>query len=107
MTITAEDYAESLMNMTDVISERFIVEHVANDSSNIFVWVYNYGEVDIVVDVYIEIDGGSSNSILDVGVDPQGLFKVDIPLSFTSGDEVAVKAVSRRGNNAYYKYLVS
>jgi len=107
MTITAEDYAESLVNMTDVISERFIVEHVANDSSNIFVWVYNYGEVDIVIDVYIDIDGGSSNSILDVGVDSQGLVKVNIPLSFDSGDEVAVKVVSRRGNNAYYRYLVS
>ena len=106
MTITAEDYAESLINMTDVISERFIVEHVANDSSHIIVWVYNYGEVDIVIDIYIDIVGGSSNSSLDVGVDPKGLVEVDIPLSFTSGDEVAVKAVSRRGKNAYYRYIV-
>jgi len=107
MTITAEDYAEGVLNMTDVISERFIVEHVANNISHISVWVYNYGEVGIVIDVYIDIDGGSSNSFLDESVDTQGLVKVDIALSFNSGDEVAVKAVSRRGNNAYYKYLVS
>lgn len=107
MTITAEDYAESLINMTDVISERFIVEHVANDSSNIIVWVYNYGEVNIVIDIYIDIESVSSNSSLAVGVDSQGLVEVYIPLSFTSGDEVAVKVVSRRGNNAYYRYLVS
>jgi len=107
MTITAEDYAESLMNMTDVISGRFIIEHVANDSSHIFVWVYNYGEVDIVIDVYVDIEGGSSNSSLNVGIASQGLAKVDIALSFTPGDEVAVKAMSRRDNNAYYRYIVS
>ena len=107
MTITAEDYAENMMNVTDAICERFIIEHVADNGSHIFVWVYNYGDVDIVIDVYIDIDGGSSNSILNVGVDSQGLVEVERALSFTSWDEVAVKAVSRRGNNAYYRYIVS
>jgi len=107
MTITAEDYAENMMNVTDTICERFIIEHVADNGSHIFVWIYNYGEVDIVIDVYIDIDGGSSNSFLNVGVDSQGLVEVEIALSFTSWDEVAVKVVSRRGNNAYYRYIVS
>ena len=107
MTITAEDYTEAMINMTETISERFIIEHVANDSSHIFVWVYNYGEVDIVIDVYIDIDGGSSNSSLNVVVDSKALVKVDIALSFFSSDEIAVKAVSRRGNNAHYRYIVS
>jgi len=53
MTISAEDYAESLMNMTDIITERFIIEHVCYESDYLYVWVFNYGDVDIEVKVKV------------------------------------------------------
>lgn len=105
MTITAEDYTEAMINMTETISERFIIEHVANTTTQIHVWIYNYGEISIVVDVHVDIDGGESNFEMGVEVEPRELRKVVIDLEILDYDEVAVKAVSRRGNNAYYRYL--
>jgi len=106
MTIIAEDYIEGINELKDTISERFTIEHVANTSTQILVWIYNYGEVAIVVDVYVDIDGGESNSVMNVDVGPDDFVEVVIVFSaIQDNDEVAVKAVSRRGNNAYYRYL--
>ena len=105
MTIIAEDYAEAVVNMTEVISERFIVEHVNNSDTTLSVWIYNYGEVDIVVDVYADASGGASNYSTDYEVPSGELRKANISLADTSGKEVTIKVASRRGNNAYYRYL--
>ena len=204
MTISAEDYAESVIEMTDTTSERFIIEHVAYVSPDLKVWIYNYGSVDI--DVKIEVgdvngdytladDGtpagsggpipvvggiGESTFTTGDGVNPTAItvtapdttatftaalydasdtllagpiastaagtsYTVDLgygyvastvyvvkitaatenhpdywidimaggfeelpPLSYTatSGDELVIRAYTRRGNNAYYRYIV-
>lgn len=105
MTITAEDYAESLMNMTDVISERFIVEHVSYDGNYLHVWVFNYGDIDIEIKVQVG-DVTYSESWIDVA---SGEMKPMDPIEFTAitGDILNIRTFSRRGNDANYRHFVS
>lgn len=105
MTVIAIDYINSIDDLIEELSERFIVEHVNHSGTHVSIWVYNYGTIPVVVDVYVDIDGGASGQSLDIEMPSQGLIDVCIELVITKGDEVAVKAVSRRGNNAYYRYL--
>ena len=106
MTITAEDYAEAVINMTDTISERFIIEHVGYVSDiddDLYVWVFNYGDVDIEFKVEIGDDtwpvawkGLASKEMDSVGL---GVFSPD-------PGELNIKAYSKRGNNAFYRFIV-
>jgi len=106
MTITANDYAEDVIDTTDIICERFIIEHVSYDDPTLSIWLYNYGGVDIVVDVYADVDEGDSGSSTDYEI-PSGAFEtVQITLAYSSGKEVVIKLVSRRGNNAFYRYIM-
>jgi len=104
MTISAEDYAYSVINMTDTISERFIVEHVAYVNPNLNVWIYNYGSVDIEVKIQVGI---ITHPAAWIEIMAGGFAEVE-PLSYTatSGDELSIRAYTRRGNNVYYRYLV-
>lgn len=107
MTVTAEDYAESVIETTNTISERFIVEHVAYVGSNLKVWIFDYGKVDIEV----KIEVGEFTYPLDpkvwIEISAGGFVEVP-PLSYTAdpGDELVIRAYTRRGNNAYYRFIV-
>ena len=105
MTITAEDYAESLLDMTDVISERFIVEHVNYNGTHLHVWVFNYGDVDIEIKVNVGNMTYPENWI-DIA---SGEMIPISPIDFTAitGEILNIRTYSGRGNNAYYRYLVS
>ena len=104
MTISAEDYAYSVINMTDTISERFIIEHVAYVNPDLKVWIYNYGDVDIEVKIHVG-DVNHPDEWIEIA---EGGFAEVPPLSYDadSGDEISIRAYTRRGNNAYYRYLV-
>lgn len=104
-TMIAEDYVSGVNDLVDEISERFVIEHVAHNSTHVRVWLYNYGEIEVMVDVYADIDGGASGYETAVELDPKEFVEVDVELAAASGEEVAVKAVSRRGNNACYRYI--
>jgi len=104
MTIIAVDYAEAVINMTDTISERFIIEQVSYNGM-LYVWVYNYGDVDIEIKVQFKnitypdnwIDLASKEMVL-----------VD-PIDFTPDpgeNELNIKAYSRRDNNVFYRYIL-
>ena len=101
MTITAEDYAESVINMTDTISERFIIEQVIYDAPNLHIWVYNYGDINIEVKVIYP-----DNPLVWREVPSKHL--EEIFFEFTLGDEteVGIKVESRRGNDVYYRFVV-
>ena len=109
MTISAEDYAYSVINMTDTISERFIIEHVAYgyDNQELTVWLYNYGSVDI--EVKIQVGSVTYPADPDEWIEiAKGGFEEMPPLSYPAekGDELVIRAYTRRGNNVYYRYLV-
>jgi len=115
MTITSEDYAESMINMTETISERFIIEHVYYEEITIpepdtilHVFVYNYGSVDIDIKIQVEKDGvivipyGSLTPIMAGG------FEELTPPDCTaiSGETLVITVCTRRENSVYYRYLV-
>jgi len=104
MTITAGDYAESVINMTDTISERFIVEHVAYGDQELKVWIYNYGDVDIEVKIQV---GSVTHPEEWIEITAGGFAALE-PLSYSaeSGKELVIRAYTRRENNVYYRYLV-
>jgi flagellin-like protein len=118
-TVIANDYINGTMSLLKEVIERFSVEHASNSSNGgtLHVWVYNYGDVDIIVDVYanathyvnstyslISCSSNMSNSVVSMG-----LMKINISFAgnpLQRGDSVALKVHSRRQNNAFYKYTV-
>ena len=108
MTITSEDYAESVINMTETISERFIIEHVAYIEGNLTVWIFNYGSVDIDIKIQVEKEGfivipyGSLTPIMAGGFE-----ELTLPgYPATSGETLVITVCTRRENSVYYRYLV-
>jgi flagellin-like protein len=109
-TVIANDYVNGTLSLLNEVIERFNIEHVCNNSDRdyLYVWIYNYGDVDIVIDLYANTTD-EFGSTLETAISSGELVKITV--SFTgdhleSGDEVAIKAHSRRQNNAYYKYYV-
>ena len=102
MIISAEDYSESMIEMTDTISERFIIEHAAYIESNLKVWIYNYGTVDI--DLKVEVK--SITYPTEWKPIARGGFEEIDTTSFTAGEELVIRAYTKRGNNAYYRFIV-
>lgn len=107
-TVIANDYVNGTMSLMNEVIERFTVEHVTNSSDGTIlrVWIYNYGDVDIVVDVYANTTGDAFNSSLGNAIASKALVCVNVTIPLNSGDEVAIKVHSRRQNNAYYTYYV-
>jgi flagellin-like protein len=109
-TVNANQYVDNTMELMNEVIERFAIEHVSNssDGNTLYVWVYNHGDVDVVVDVYAN-STGVYLSTLETTLVSEDLVKVSIDFQsdpLTAGDEVAIKAHSRRQNNAYYTYYV-
>jgi flagellin-like protein len=110
-TVIANDYVNGTMTLLKEVIERFAVEHASNSSDGVtlYVWVYNYGEVDITVDVYAN-STVSYNSTLGTFVETGEIVKIEVYFTdypLQTGDEVSIKAHSRRQNNAYYTYYSS
>jgi flagellin-like protein len=116
-TIIANDYVNGTFNLMNELVERFVVEHATNtsDGSSMSIWVYNHGDVDIIVDVYANASHVSSStysfsSNFTNSVASGSLVEIEIDFSsgpLELGDSVAVKVHSRRQNDAYYKYYAS
>lgn len=104
MIIIGEDYAEAVINMTETISERFIIEHVGYVSSidDLHIWVFNYGDVDIEFKVEVETETWPEDWI-----DLASKDMVPVRLKvFSSEVELNIRIYSRRGNDAYYRFIV-
>jgi len=104
------DYYESVKRQIDKVSERFTVEHVAydNDTNTLRVWVYNYGTVDINIDVYVFF-GSSINESNTNGTSISSGNYVEIPVSvgeLNVGSELVIEVISRRQNTVYATYVV-
>jgi len=110
-TVIANNYVNGTMSLLNEVTERFTIEHVSNNSDRtvLYVWVYNYGEVDIVVDLYVN-STGQFRSVLGTAMASGDLVRIDVSYAgdpLQSGVTVAIKAHSRRQNNAYYEFYVS
>jgi flagellin-like protein len=110
-TVIANDYVNGTMALLKEVIERFTVEHASNcsDGSVLYVWVYNFGEVDITVDVYAN-STVSYNSTFDTFVGTGEIVKIEVAFTddpLQMGEEVSIKVHSRRQNNAYFTYYSS
>ena len=106
----SEDYVNDTLDMVNEVIERFTVEHVSYDSTSdtLNVWVYNYGDVKVRVDLYADSDTETS-STFDTLIETQTTELIAIDFSgdpLESNDEVSIKVYSRRQNFAYYTYYV-
>ena len=107
-TVIANSYIDDTFDLLDEVTERFTIEHVSNnsDGSTIMIWIFNYGDVDIVVDVYVNTTIYFTVT-LESEIESEEIVRVDVDLSsspLTRGQEVSIKAHSRRQNNDYYTY---
>jgi len=103
-----EEYYEEIKRRIDAISERFIVEHVSydNETGILNVWIFNYGQVDIQVDVYVrgDVEGQNATAIFI----PHGqIVRITVPLTANIGDELSITVISRRQNAVYATYVVT
>jgi len=113
-TFVATGYIEDTIELTNEVTERFVVEHISYDSSQdeLKVWVFNYGGQDIFVDTYAYVssisNGEFMDSTFDTSIDSGDNSMIIIPLSFSveSGDEVSITIHSRRQNSAYETYYI-
>jgi flagellin-like protein len=112
-TVMTDSYVNETLTVMKDVTERFVVEHVNNSAlTHLNVWVYNYGGVDIVADVYANATHSSIyifKSTLGTTVASGDLVKIDVSFvgnALQSGDKVAIKVHSRRQNNAFFTYYV-
>ena len=109
-TVIAEDYIDEILTLRDEATERFTVEHVANNSdcTELYVWIYNYGDVNVTVDSYAFIGNitYSTNQDTPSTIGKNELVLETIAISAQSGEEIAIKVHSRSQNNAYSTYIV-
>ena len=107
-TVLESNYYEGVKVQIDAVGERFTVEHIAYTSSEekLHVWVYNYGDVDITVDVYVRGDVEGSNST-GTFVAWGDTVKVDVSLNAEAGYELSITVMSRRQNFVYATHVIS
>ena len=102
-----EEYYEGVKRQIDAISERFIVEHISydNETGVLNVWVFNYGRVDIQVDVYVRGDAEGQNATA-TSISHGEVVRISVPLTVNVGDELSITVISRRQNVVYATYVI-
>jgi len=103
-SVIAYDYHEDSMELIHQIEERIMFEHITNNSTHLTIHLYNYGEVDVQVDVYANTS--SSDLQNPITVESKQSACVIIPLACSSGDNIGLSVYTRRQNIVYYSYIV-
>ncbi len=106
-----ESYYEDVKRQIDAISERFMVEHLAynTNETTLHVWIYNYGKVNIEVDVYVYMGVELLGKNVTATQISSGRH-IDVMISLTYnlpvGSELVIKVISRRQNVIYETYTI-
>ena len=103
--VLQSNYYEGVRVQIDAVRECFTVEHVAYLAGKLHVWVYNYGEVDVEVDVY-SFGGATGSNAAGTPVPRGSMVDVEVPLTLGAGDELSITVMSRRQNFVYATYVV-
>ena len=113
-TVIADGYVNDTLDLVNEVTERFMIEHVSYDSTpnDLTVWVYNYGDQVITIDLYATVNSVASGEFEDstletvIGKGETEEIVIELSLSVDTDDEVSLKAHSRRQNNAYETYYI-
>ena len=106
-SVLESNYYEGVQVQIDAVGERFTVEHVTYSFSEekLHVWVYNYGDVDIMVDMYVKGDAEGSNST-GTAVAWGDMVEIEVSLTAEEIYELSITVMSRRQNFVYATYVV-
>ena len=95
------------MESVEKIKERFIIENtgVDNASNTLNIWIYNYGPIDLTIDL-IRVTGGNNISLhydsISVSADEFKLITLEpTQISLMRGLSVTIELRSNRGNRVY------
>jgi len=110
-TVIANNYVNDTLGLVDDIIERFDIEHAMYrfENNSLKIWIYNFGDVDIIIDVYVTANSTINKSCFGEGVSSQSVGMVVFDFSsdpLESLVSIVIKAHSRRQNNAYWTYVV-
>ena len=109
-SVLRKEYFEEVNSEMMKLKERFTVEHVNYNATTgeLHVWIYNYGNVTVNVNIYVYKNGslvGSDENLTEISAG--SLVERSIPLqSVESLDPLMIEVVSERGNRVYEKYIV-
>ena len=109
-SVTADIYIDETLEQLNVVIERYAVERVSNssDGTALNIWLNNYGEVAIIVDVYT-YSSNKSGSTYSISIQPREMRSVNVDFStqpLEVGEVVQIKVYSRRQNIVYSNYSV-
>ena len=109
-SITADSYIDDTLELMNTVIERFTVERVSNstDALTLKVWINNYGEVAVILDVYAYSSNKTAQTF-SVSIPPRTLKLVTLDYSgqpLEVGENIQIKVYSRRQNIAYSDYTV-
>lgn len=102
-SVIAGQYHDDSMDLINQLRERIMLEHVTNNSTHLTVHVYNYGEVDVVVDIYANTY--SSDLENSITVYSNSSANTTITMACSSGDSIGIKVYTRRQNIVHYSYI--
>jgi len=108
--VLQRNYFEEVNAKIMKLKERFIVEHVNYNTSTkeLHVWIYNYGDVTIQVNLYVYKNGslvGVDQNLTEISVN--SLVERTIQLqSVERSDPLLIEVMTRRNNIIYEKYVV-
>lgn len=102
-SVIAYDYHEDSMELINQIEERVMFEHITNNSTHLTIYLYNYGEIDVEVDVYANTS--STDLQNPMTIESKESECAVIPLVCSSGDIIGLSVYTRRQNIVYYSYI--
>ena len=106
-SVMASQYHNDSQELVKQLQERYMVEHITNNSTYITLWIYNYGDVDIDLVVYANNNGTiySTDQNNPIPVTSKSNAQATISATSSEGDNIGINVYSRRQNNVYYSYI--
>ncbi len=112
-SIISTNYYEEVMESVEKVKERFVIENtgVDNATNTLRIWIYNYGPIDLTIDL-IRVTGGnniSSQSVnISISADEFKLITLEpTEISLMRGLSVTIELRSSRGTKAYDSIHIS
>ena len=102
-SVIAAQYHDDSMDLINQLKERIMLEHVTNNSTHLTVQVYNYGEVDVLIDIYANTY--TSDLENPITVYSKSSANTTITMTCSSGDSIGITVYTRRQNIVHYSYI--
>jgi hypothetical protein len=106
-TVIQNNYYEEVMESVEKVKERFVIEKLGVDDAltELRIWVFNYGPIDLTIDL-IRVTGGNnisshSDSISISAGEIELITLEPTQISLLRGLSVTVELRSSRGNKVY------